>query len=681
MFEDDDETAPRGPVGVARRLLESSEALSGRLSYERRDGQLAMMDAVERALREDRHLFVEAGTGTGKTLAYLLPALLSGKKVVVSTATIALQEQIFSKDLPMAAAIAEAEGIPVRFALMKGLSNYVCKRRLAEALGMSQAPMLLRLAEWERGSESGDRAEAAFLPEDDPTFAQIASSTETRIGVECKYYDACHVTRMRREAERANLVVVSHHLFLADLALRSGPRGDFASALPAYDAVIFDEAQRLEAVATDFFGVRVTSARVDALLRDAEGTLSARATKSPELLKDVEETHRTVEQARVASTAFFSRLASLVSTGTERRPLAEGDVSSDLVDAAARLDLAVSLVGGLGTGPRSDEATELVARRAEDLRADLREVLLGSSRARYGGSREHAPDRVAWVESRERSVAVGASPIELGQILRGALFDRISTVVCTSATLSTAHPDGSIGFEFARARLGAPADTLELRVDSPFDYERNAAFFVPSDLPEPKDPSFEERSTQVIVALVEASRGGAFVLCTSVRMMRSYARSLRDRVAYPVMVQGEAPKKLLLARFRASREAVLVATSSFWEGVDVPGEALRLVVLDKIPFAVPTDPVVVARSRRIEAEGGNAFVEYSVPQAAMTLKQGFGRLIRTEQDRGVVALLDARARNKGYGPRLLAGLPRARACATVDDVRAFFAESLDDDQA
>lgn len=672
-----DASPPQGEgKGAARRLVESSLALRRGLAYESRHGQLAMMDAVEGALRDDRHLFVEAGTGTGKTLAYLLPALLSGKKVVISTATIALQEQIFQKDIPLARSIVEEHGVPVQAALMKGLGNYVCKRRLAEALATSASPSLLRLADWERQSETGDRAEAGFLAEDDPTFALVSSSADTRIGAECKYYDICHVTRMRREAERASLVVVSHHLFLADLALRAGPRGEFASAIPPYDAVVFDEAQRIEGIATDFFGVRVTSSRVDSLLRDAEGALFAKASRSAKFLQDLEQMRRMVEQSRLAARAFFARLGSLVQGAGDKRPLAPSDVDVDVIASVEKLDLALSGIVALASHEESDEAEDLVARRCEDLRGDLREVLLGERTARFGGPIvSHGTEgRVAWVEARDRSVAVGASPVDLSRILRSALFDRVSSVICTSATLATAHPDGSVGFEFARARLGAPPDTEGLVVESPFEYGKNAAFFVARGLPDPQSSAYEEQATVVLMELLAITAGGAFVLCTSNRMMKAFARNLRERTSFCVLLQGEAPKKLLLSKFRARRDAVLVATSSFWEGVDVPGDALRLVVLDKIPFVVPTDPVVLARSRQIEESGGNPFVEYSVPQAAIALKQGFGRLIRTDKDRGVVALLDPRARTKAYGRRLLAGLPPAVRCESLEEVREFFGE-------
>jgi ATP-dependent DNA helicase DinG len=668
--------ASRASTGAARRLLESSAALKRGLVYESREGQLAMIDAVERALAEESHLFVEAGTGTGKTLAYLVPALLSGKKVVVSTATIALQEQIFSKDLPLARAIVEEHGIPVQAALMKGLSNYVCKRRLSEALATSASPALLRVAEWERASETGDRAEIGFLSEDDPTWPLVHSSTDTRIGVECKFYDACHVTTMRREAERASILVVSHHLFLADLALRAGPRGEYASAIPPYDAVIFDEAHQLEGIATDFFGVRVTSSRVDALLRDAEGALIG---------KGMLEMRRVVDQGRLAARAFFARLTYVAGGEREKRPLVPEDVDAEVVAAAAKLDLALASLSAFAAHGETDEAQELVTRRADDLRGDLREVLLGDRAARFDAERRvvldegersihSASGRVAWVESKDRSVAVGSSPVDMGRILRSALFERVPSVVCTSATLATVHPDGSVGFQYARSRLGAPESATELVVESPFDYAKNAAFFVPRDLPDPQAPGYEERATETLLELLGVTGGGAFVLCTSNRMMRAFARNLRQKTRLTVLLQGEIPKKILLSKFRAAKDAVLVATASFWEGVDVPGDALRLVVLDKIPFAVPTDPLVVARSKQIEESGGNPFVEYSVPQAAIALKQGFGRLIRTDTDRGIVALLDPRARTKGYGRRLLAGLPAATRCESLDDVRRFWAE-------
>ncbi len=676
-----------GPVCAqdltARAVLGEGSPLSRALEgYEDRRGQLEMAEAIEDALTGERHLFVEAGTGTGKTLAYLVPALLSGRRVVVSTATLALEEQIFTKDLPLVKRALAAHGVGFQPALMKGLSNYVCKRRLAEALAGSRSPSLSRIEAWERETETGDRSELASLAEDDPAWAQVSSSTDTRIGAECKYYESCHVTAMRREASLADLVVVNHHLFLADLALRTSPRGEYASAIPPYDAVIFDEAHQLESIATEFFGVRVSSARVDALLRDARATLAAAGARASSNL---------IEQAELLARAFFTRLALEASAegsargAGERRPFYGGQLGADLRARVLRLDTALSALGTHASLFARDEGVVLIGRRVDDLRGDLREVLLGDRGASLDEAwPDHDPEfaeesmlrggRVAWIDVRDRSVALGSSPVDMGPILRRTLFDRVPTVVCTSATLATSDSRGEPGFDFARARLGAPPDTDGLVVASPFDFARVAAFYVAQDLPEPTAPAFEGRATERLVELLDVTGGGAFILCTSLRVMRAFARNLRDRTRHLVLAQGEAPKKLQLGRFRSARDAVLVATMSFWEGVDVPGDALRLVIMDKIPFAVPTDPVVVARSRQIEAEGGNPFAEYTVPQAAITLKQGFGRLVRTRSDRGIVALLDRRARTKSYGRLLLSSLPPARRVDTMEELRVFWSE-------
>jgi len=629
--------------------------------YEEREGQLAMAEAVEAALHDDQPLFVEAGTGTGKTLAYLLPAILSGKKVVVSTATRALQEQITARDLPLCADILAQHGVRFRAAMMKGLGNYLCKRRFEEARvahGAILARDLAAVERWALATETGDRAELSALAEDSPAWREVVSSTETRIGATCKYFDACFVTRMKREAEAADIVVVNHHLFCADLALRRGRGrgGDYATVLPPYDAVIFDEAHQLEDVATTFFGVRASSARVEALVRDARRAFQAGGiekgaggTQARPILELVEE----------AGYAFF---ASFPASSEPRRALAPSDFRPDTLARFAKLDGCLEALAAFAEPRTADEAVGLVARRAHDLRRDLREIVRGAS---HDG--DDAPARVAWIEVRERSVSLGASPIDLGPTLREGLFDRVPAVVCTSATLATGTT-----FHFARRRLGAPPHARELVVDSPFDFQRRALLYLPRDLPDPNQEGFERAAVERIVELVSVTGGGAFVLCTSARAMRALHAALAPRLRQPVLVQGEAPKQLLLDRFRAAGDAVLVATMSFWEGVDVPGHALRLVVIDKIPFAVPTDPVVAARCAEIEREGGNAFSQYTVPVAALTLKQGFGRLLRSQKDAGIVAILDRRIVTRGYGRALLAGLPPARRTAAIDDVRAFF---------
>jgi ATP-dependent DNA helicase DinG len=655
----------------ARDVLGPGSPLSRALAgWELRDGQLAMAEAVERALEHERHVLVEAGTGTGKTLAYLVPAVLSGRKIVVSTATRALQDQIFVKDLPLVADALAGHGIVPRAALMKGLSNYVCLRRLEEARvgGAHGADRDLgRILEWLRHTETGDRAELAELPEDAPAWREVASSSETRIGAGCEHFERCFVTRMRREAEDAQIVVVNHHLFLADLALRTGPRGAHASVLPAYDAVIFDEAHQLEDIATDFFGVRVSSARVEALLRDAERSLGAANALEALASGPV---RNTLEGTREATRAFFGALAFGSAAAEARRVLGEDDLTPQVREAYGALDVRLAALEAVARA-RPEEALQMVARRAADLRTELAGLVSGVRATEEG----EIVDIVRWIDVRSRSVSLGASPVDVGATLRSRLFDRVPSVVCTSATLATAG-----AFHFAKARLGAPPDTEGLVVPSPFDFAARAALYLPDDLPEPADPAFDAVASDRIADLTRMTDGGAFVLCTSARAMRSLhaaLRSRRDATAGELLIQGERPKHLLLSRFRASGRAVLVATMSFWEGVDVPGWALRLVILDKIPFAPPNDPVIAARCARIDREGGNGFTQYSVPSAAMTLKQGFGRLIRTQRDAGVVAILDGRILRRGYGRALLASLPPARRIRRLEELRAFWASIAD----
>ena len=688
---------PSAPSSRIDEILGPASPLALRLAgYEQRDGQLQMAHAVHQALLQDGHLFVEAGTGTGKTLAYLVPAILSGRKVVISTATHALQEQIFTKDLPLVRAVLADHGIVFKAALMKGLSNYVCKRRLNERLrsGELVSADLARIERWAQESTDGDRAELADLEEGAHAWRDVHSSTETRIGAGCKYYDECFVTRMRREAEQARVVVVNHHLFFADLALRTGKAGGFGYAIPNYDAVIFDEAHQIESVATDFFGVRISTARIDSLIRDARrGVIAAEALDSTSM--------HLIDQVEHAAQLFFLAWQGAGSSAgppssrdirrgppsgrgdDSRRMLAASDWTDARCTALGKLDVTLEALLAFALANDRDDAVAILARRAGDLRADLARIQATSQveerhwedddpvAGALAKAAESFKRGVVWIDQRERTATLGASPVDLGPVLREKLFDRVPSVICTSATLATGTSVGP-SFHFATSRLGARPDTVELVVPSPFDFAKRAALYIAEDLPDPSEYGFDDACADRVVELVAITGGGAFVLCTSNRAMRAIRSALNGRVPGPLLVQGEAPKHVLLDRFRASGSAVLVATMSFWEGVDVPGSALRLVVLDKIPFAVPSDPIVAARCARIEAEGGNPFTQYSVPSAAITLKQGFGRLIRTKKDAGLVALLDRRAVKKGYGRSLLASLPPARRVRTLDDVRDFW---------
>jgi len=680
-------------------ILGPGSPLARRLAgYEEREGQLAMARAVHQALLRDGHLFVEAGTGTGKTLAYLVPAVLSGKRVVVSTATHALQEQIFEKDLPLVREVLREHGVTFKAAIMKGLSNYLCKRRFGERLrsGELVPTDLARIERWALSTQTGDRAELADLEEGALAWRDVQSGTDTRVGAGCTYFDECFVTRMRREADEADVVVVNHHLFFADLALRTAKTGGFGGAIPAYDAVIFDEAHQVENVATDFFGVRLSTARLDSFVRDARrGVLAARVLDGSTLkmIDGVEDASRTFFRTwggASASSPPSSRrgpASGFPNRGDEgRRMLSAADWTHARRDALLRLDASLEALVSFTMAHEREDALAILARRGTDLRSDLARIqATGQTEERHweeddpvAGALARAAEGfksgVVWIDARDRNVSLGASPVDLGPLLREKLFERVPSVICTSATLATATSIGQ-SFHFARSRRGARADAEELVVPSPFDFATRSALYVAEDLPEPNEMGFEEACADRVAELTAITGGGAFVLCTSTRAMRSIRNALVGRVPGELLLQGEAPKHVLLERFREGGDrsaAVLVATLSFWEGVDVPGHALRLVVLDKIPFAVPTDPVVAARSARIEAEGGNPFTQYSVPSAAITLKQGFGRLIRTRRDAGLVALLDRRAVRRAYGKTLLGSLPPARRVRTLDDVRDFW---------
>ncbi|MDX2053007.1 MAG: ATP-dependent DNA helicase [Polyangiaceae bacterium] len=660
------------PNSQAQALLGADGPIARALSrYESREGQIQMADAVFRALDEERVLLCEAGTGTGKTLAYLLPALLSGKKLMVSTATRALQEQIFKKDLPL---IARALGKEPEVALMKGLSNYVCKRRYRQFLASEAASQphlgkrLRVLNTFVENTTSGDLAEAEGLAEDDDLWSQVTSSSDTRVGPTCQFYDECFVTRMKRDAERARLVVVNHHLFFADLALRGPHPG---RVLPDYDAVIFDEAHQLEDIATNFFGSSVSSSGVERLVRDFEQipALSGPLFSGADIL-------RVADQARNAANAFWSMLRTLLPANESRVTLERDVWSKELIRLWHGVDATLEALGLGATSLGSKltegttrgavrEALDVVARRAQTIRQDLAIVVEGGR------------GRVTWLDVSERSLRLVSTPVEVRSTFRERVFDAIGSVVLTSATLSTSESRGPVAdaFSYIRARLGIDEDLAveELRVASPFNYDKAALLYVARGLPEPNHPGFVNAAAAQAEELVRITEGGCFVLCTSVKSMRLIHGILKAKLqGYPVLLQGTASKTLLLEQFRASENAVLVATMSFWQGVDVPGRALRLVIIEKLPFPVPSEPVLRARSTVLEEQGKNPFMELFVPQAAITLKQGFGRLIRTQDDRGIVVLLDERAVTRSYGKKLLGALPPARRAENLAEVADFW---------
>ena len=628
-------------------------------AFEPRPGQREMAAAAADVLAGGGVLLVEAGTGTGKTLAYLAPAILSGRRVLVSTGTKNLQDQIYYKDLP---ALRDALGAPFTAAYMKGRSNYLCLHRF-EALGQdgdllepAGGPHLDLLREWAGQTETGDRAEIEDLPDDFPLWGEIAATSENCIGAECPRYDDCFITRMRRRASEADLVIVNHHLLCADAAVR---RSAYGEVIPSCACTVIDEAHQLEDVATQYFGVSVSNHRLDDLVRDGLRLLGADGAGDPGAAEDV---RGLLGRAHEDGRALFNLLAALAGAGMDRIRV-NGESLAPAADAGRRLlrSLADLERGLSGLGGASEDLTAL-ARRAGELR-DQTAFLIDAG----------DPGYVYFLERRGKGVLLRAAPIDVSDVVASQILERSDAAILTSATLTV---DGA--FDYVRGRLGI-VDAFEIRLPSEFDYAEQAVLFLPRRMPDPRSGQFTAAVARELVDLLRATEGRAFVLFTSYANLRDVHRRLEEAVPYPLLVQGSAPRTVLLREFRAIPGAVLLATSSFWQGVDVAGEALSCVVIDKLPFASISDPITAARMEAIEAAGGSAFADYQMPLAILTLLQGFGRLIRSRRDRGVLALFDARIRTKGYGPRFLASLPPAPVTHDVEEVRRFLAQGAEQD--
>lgn len=618
-----------------------------------------MAQAIGQAFERRRHLCVEAGTGTGKTLAYLLPSIFSGKRIIISTGTKNLQEQLFFKDIPF---LEKALGRKLSVCYMKGRSNYLCLKKLAEIEGEGylfsrhDPEYLTAIREWERLTETGDRAELKNLPEDLPLWHYLDARRETCTGQKCRDFEACFVTRVRQRALESDIVIVNHHLFFADLALR---QGDFGSVLPDYSAVIFDEAHELEDVATQYFGIMVSNYRVEELVRDAEKALSDAGAGS-DFLSDQ------LAKLAVRLTEFFGRFREREGRFPMRElghglDVRRGPEDGAQVDTAYRnlcTQLAVVESGLKNVTVQSDVIEGLVRRAAELL--DELSVIFESVSA----------ENVYWYEQRGRGVFLWASPIHVGSILNERLFSKVDSAILTSATLAT-----GANFQFIRSRLGL-TESEELILGSHFDFRRQAILYIPREIPEPREAGWVKQACVELERILEASRGRAFVLFTSYSQMELVHDELQGRLPYPMLLQGEKSKAGLLEAFRNTPHAVLFATSSFWQGVDVQGEKLSCVVIDKLPFSVPSDPVVAARIRYINGSGGNAFYEYQIPEATILLKQGLGRLIRSTSDRGILALLDKRILTKSYGRTFLRSLPPAPLTQDKEQLRNFLSDSV-----
>jgi ATP-dependent DNA helicase DinG len=658
-----------------------------------------MAQAVEQALAEKRHLIIEAGTGTGKTLAYLLPVIRSGKRVIISTGTKNLQEQLFYKDIPFLERALYGDHATSRLSVcyMKGRNNYLCRKKLYDLTdapvlsGLEEIEQYRAIAAWEKNTATGDRAELAELPEASLLWYKLDARADACIGQKCSEWERCFITEMRRRAMESDIVIVNHHLFFADLAIKLQAEGaPDAGILPEAAAVIFDEAHELEDVAANYFGISVSNLRVEELARDVEQALQHHRILSPSL-------SGALGSLRERSQLFFSVLP----TGDgrfafdNRREFLEENGEEFLGLSQALTRLAGELEG---LAQKPEDIFNFV-RRAQEIEVQLRFALesedrntvfwierrggrgasirnIGGSRNREGSGFSRAANgfRNSQALASEglrgsQNVFLQATPIQCGPILRECLWSKLECAVLTSATLAVGG-----GFEYIRQRLGFE-HARESVLPSHFDYQNQALFYVPPDLPDPRTPQFAAKAAERIRKVLMVTRGRAFVLFTSYAQMNDIYERLLGEMEFPMLRQGDAPKTALLEEFRLTPSAVLFATSSFWQGVDVQGEQLSCVIIDRLPFAVPSDPVVAARVKAIDADGGNAFFQYQVPSAVITLKQGFGRLIRSLNDRGLLVLLDNRILKKQYGRVFIDSLPNYKKTTDMIAVEDFFSET------
>lgn len=668
-------------------------ALAQRLeNYEPREQQIQMAEAVENALLRGENLFVEAGTGTGKTLAYLLPAVRSGRRVLVSTATKTLQHQLMEKDIPLLRRVVG----DVDAVLLKGRQNYLCLTafdRFSDnpAFRSSEEERLWkRLKPWGQSTETGDRAELGDLPEEMPLWQRITSTADQCAGRDCSDYERCFLFQTRERASAADIVVVNHHLFFADAAVRD--RLDMR-LLPETEGLIFDEGHHLEETASAFFTVHVSNRSLQSFLDDIREQLlgeqvviNAAAGTAP--TQEIEDRIQFLEEKGHQFFDFLRiQLAEVVAQSDQRgrgRPQSNSTLSLQSADEELRSELL----------PLQAHAGEALEEHAHSLFEAIRATALSLKDSPFGDLGNRFRDRIeTWASdlrqvmaakeethihlatARRSLIALEAIPLDVRPIFWKHLFGKRGATIITSATLAT---DGN--FRFLRSRLGAPSESVELALPAPFDYIKQSVFYIPPHLPAPNDPKFIDQTVDEIEALVDITEGRAFILFTSYRNMRYAHQLLAKKWAYKTYMQGEMSRSRLLEEFRRNKHSVLFATASFWEGVDVPGDALSLVIIDKLPFANPSDPLISARARHVESSGGNAFRDYTVPQAIIQLKQGFGRLIRSKEDLGIVAILDQRLLTKGYGNRFIESLPRARRTQDIDLVRRWWTHVHSDEE-
>lgn len=631
--------------------------------YQARDGQLQMSLAVQKILatpdlleeESPRVLVVEAETGIGKTLAYLLPAILSAKRIVISTATRNLQDQILQKEIPL---IEEMFGAKVSAVCVKGRQNYLCLYKWYQHRSTAQLSLIEKTEEteidhWINSTETGDRAELGWLADNAPLWHKISSHSDQCLGNDCPEQGNCFVTRLRKSAGNAKILIVNHHLFFSDLSLRKGGYGEI---LPRYEAVVFDEAHHLENTASTFFGKSFSHYQLLDLLSDVERLVEA------DLPSD---RHKKLKSRILGLRKRLEDFVAFIPKKRGRYPLK--DLVADVGDDAWRteielLETGISDLASLVEENKAyGEGWHVLYRRATELSDTLLSVALS-----LGG--EKNANYIHWYDRKDKSVVISATPVSVAHELGEFLYSTVQCTIMTSATLSISEK-----FDYLAERLGLPPDTTFLRFSSPFDYATRTLCYVPEQsFPETTHPSYTEKSCQRVLDILQLSRGRALVLFTSLQAMHTMADWLEDKIEYPLFVQGSQSKQLLLQKFKEQTDSVLLAVASFWEGIDVTGESLSCVIIDKLPFEVPSDPVIQARMEKVASDGGNPFMDFQVPRSVLTLRQGVGRLMRSATDSGLIVILDVRLFTKFYGKRFLKSLPPSPLTRSLSDVEKFF---------